>query len=73
MSSSFPHASHRYARGIGGHLESHTLERTSNVPFVAMLTGAQGPQAFTELLNEGKGLNAALALALALAMALRRV
>lgn len=58
---------------MGGNLEPDTLARTSNVPFAAMLTGAQGPRAFAELLDEGKGLNAALALALALAMALRRV
>ena len=66
------HADSRYARGLGGSLPPEHAAQTSNVPFLAMLTGAQGPAPFGKLLDESKVLNAAVAAAVAALWALRR-
>ena len=57
------HTDSRHARGMGGELPSEVAARTSNVPFVALLTGAQGSVggALRALADETKVLNAACA------------
>lgn len=68
------HADSRYARGMGGEpLPADIAARTSNVPFWAMLSGAQGSGAFAALIDEAKLLNAACAAAVAAIWALRRL
>lgn len=68
------HADSRYARGMGGEpLPADMAARTSNVPFWAMLSGAQGSGAFAALFDEAKVLNAACATAVAAMWALRRL
>ena len=67
------HSDSRYARGMGGNLTPEVAGKTSNVPFLAMLTGAQGDGAFSALATEAKGLNAACAAGLAAIWVLRRL
>lgn len=67
------HTDSRYARGLGGEITPAHAAQTSNVPFVAMLSGAQGPGAFSALLSEAKVVNAALATCAAALWALRRL
>jgi hypothetical protein len=58
------HTDSRYRRGMGGTLDPWYDSQTSNVPFVAMLSGKQGSvsQAFSDLaFNEIKPLNALMA------------
>lgn len=66
------HADSRYARGMGGDLPPAIAERTSNVPFLALLTGKQGDGALSKLFSEIKGLNAAAGVAAAALWTLRR-
>jgi uncharacterized membrane protein len=57
------HTDSRYRRGLGGTLDPWYDSQTSNVPFTAMLSGKQGSvsQAFSDLANEIKPLNALMA------------
>lgn len=57
------HSDSRFRRGMGGTLDPHYDSVTSNVPFVAMLTGRQGAigKAANDLFQEIKPLNAAMA------------
>lgn len=57
------HTDSRFRRNMGGSLDPHYDSQTSNIPFVAMLTGKQGSvsQAFANLANEIKPLNALIA------------
>ncbi|EED90745.1 predicted protein [Thalassiosira pseudonana CCMP1335] len=61
------HTDSRFRRGMGGTLSNEYDEKTSNVPFLAMLSGKQGNvvDVCRELCWEGKGLNAVLALGVA--------
>ena len=65
------HSDSRYARGMGGFMPPELAAKTSNVPFLAMATGAQGSGAFGALLDEAKLLNAACAAAAAALWLLR--
>jgi prenyl protein peptidase len=67
------HHDSRVRRGIGGNLSVEHDAKTSNIPFVAMVSGAQGDGAFAALYNEAKGVNAAVAMCFAAWLALRRV
>ena len=69
------HADFRHRRGMGGSLSAELDASTSNVPFAAMLSGAQGgvAEAFTALTQELKLSNASLGAAVALWLAVRRV
>lgn len=58
------HQDYRYRRGIGGSLPSSTEAVTSNVPFLALLSGSQS---WSNLYYETKWTNAGLSLALLLA------
>ena len=62
----------RFRRGLGGTLSPAHDAQTSNVPFYALATGAQGAGAWAALLDEAKGLNAGLAVLLAVAVAAKR-
>ena len=66
------HQDSRFRRGLGGSLPPAVDAKTSNVPFLAMLTGVQGAGAFGDLAKELKPLNAAAAVAVAVGFALRR-
>lgn len=69
------HTDSRHKRGMGGYLEKDVEVMTSNVPFLAMLTGRQGSsvtspvdnviESFTEFGKEVKPLNALLAMGMA--------
>jgi len=67
------HADYRHRRGLGGSLPPETEAVTSLVPFVAMLSGAQGnvAAAFSALFSEIKASNAAAGVAFAAIRALR--
>ena len=67
------HTDSRYRRGMGGTLPPEHDTMTSNVPFLAMLTGAQGEGAFSKLTIEAKALNAACGVGVAALWALRRL
>jgi uncharacterized membrane protein len=67
------HTDSRFRRGMGGTLEPGYASQTSNVPFMAMLTGKQGSGSWSALLNETKPLNAALAVGMSSLWVLRRV
>ena len=69
------HLDSRHRRGMGGSLSAELDASTSNVPFAAMLSGAQGgvAEAFTALTQELKLSNASLGAAVALWLAVRRV
>ncbi|GMH88309.1 hypothetical protein TrVE_jg7342 [Triparma verrucosa] len=68
------HQDYRFRRGWGGVLTEEMDERTSNVPFLAMVMGKQGGvgEVFGKMVEEGKGLNAGVAILTAGALALRR-
>lgn len=57
------HTDSRFRRGMGGSLDPFYDSVTSNVPFLAMITGRQGSvsQAFTKLVEDIKPLNAGIA------------
>jgi len=60
------HTDSRYRRGLGGTLDPQYASLTSNVPFAAMLSGRQGPDALaTWMTEEVKPLNALVATAVA--------
>jgi len=59
------HTDSRHRRGMGGNLSAELDEKTSNVPFLAILNGNQGPNALGNLYDEIKGLNALIAVGLA--------
>ena len=69
------HADYRHRRGLGGTLPEELDACTSLVPFVAMLSGAQGgvAPAFAALAQELKASNAAAGAGVALCLALRRM
>ena len=71
------HADYRHRRGLGRTLPPELDAATSNVPFVAMLLGAQqggsAAAAFSALADEVKGSNAAAGVAVSLLWTLRRV
>ena len=58
---------------MGGVLTADVEERTSNIPFVALLLGRQGEGAFSQLLSEAKLLNAGLAAGVAALWTLKRL
>lgn len=65
------HQDYRFRRGMGGTLSPETDARTSNIPFLALLTGAQEESwlgGWEKLGEEVKGLNVLAAVALALAL-----
>ena len=66
------HADEASLRALAPGLTPEMAATTSNVPFAAMLTGAQGAGSFSSLLGEAKGLNALVAASLAVLWALRR-
>ncbi|KAL3902737.1 MAG: hypothetical protein SGARI_005696, partial [Bacillariaceae sp.] len=57
------HTDSRFRRGMGGTLPPEYDCQTSNLPFVAMLTGKQGSGCWSALANEIKPLNAGLGVA----------
>lgn len=63
------HQDSRYRRGMGGSLPKDLDEKTSSLPFVALLTGVQS---WGALADELKWSNAAAAVAVALLLAARR-
>lgn len=64
------HQDYRYRRGSGGYLSPEMDAQTSNVPFLAMIRGAQSVDA---LLSEIKWTNAGLGATVAALIALRRL
>ena len=64
------HQDERYRRGMGGTLSKEKDEKTSNIPFAALLSGRQQ---WTPLMKEMKWENAGLALCLTSITALRRI
>lgn len=68
------HTDSRYRRGMGGNLEEKYESQTSNVPFLAMLSGRQGEvlDVCREMSEEIKPLNAAIAVGVAGIWVLRR-
>jgi uncharacterized membrane protein len=67
------HTDSRFRRGMGGTLPPKYDCQTSNIPFVAMLTGKQGSGCWASLAQEIKPLNAALGLAMSALWILRKV
>ena len=67
------HQDYRHRRGQGGQLPPEYDALTSNLPFVAMLSGAQGPVAdvFAALASELKQSNALIGASVALLWTLR--
>lgn len=55
------HTDSRYRRGMGGRLTPEEDAQTSNLPFWALVNGAQGDGAMGRLVQETKPLNLALA------------
>jgi uncharacterized membrane protein len=66
------HTDSRFRRGMGGTLPPQYECQTSNIPFLAMITGKQHG-GFEALGNEIKPLNAALAVAASSMWVLRRI
>lgn len=67
------HTDSRYRRHIGGTLDPLYDSLTSNVPFLAMITGRQGPDAMRKFVTEElKPVNTVLAVAAATLWTLRR-
>ena len=68
------HTDSRFRRGMGGSLSKEYDEATSNVPFVALLTGAQGNvlDVMKDFSGEVKPLNAAIALGVSGLWVMRR-
>lgn len=64
------HQDYRYRRGMGGYLSPEKEEKTSVVPFRALLTGKQS---WKDLSNEMKWSNAGLAAAYGLFLGARRI
>jgi uncharacterized membrane protein len=64
------HQDYRYRRRSGGYLSPEMDAQTSNVPFLAMIRGAQSVDA---LMSEMKWTNAGLGVAAAALMTLRRL
>lgn len=68
------HTDSRFRRGMGGILPPHYESKTSNVPFVAMMTGKQGSGSWEHLVTrEIKPLNAALGVVVSSLWILRRI
>jgi prenyl protein peptidase len=67
------HQDSRGRRGIGGSLPAEIDAKTSNIPFLAIISGAQGDGAFEALYNESKGVNAAVGMFLAAWLAFGRM
>jgi uncharacterized membrane protein len=67
------HTDSRFRRGMGGTLPPHYDCQTSNVPFLAMMTGKQGSGCWENLINEIKPLNAAIGVAASSLWILRKV
>lgn len=66
------HTDSRFRRGMGGTLHPEYDSQTSNVPFVAMITGRQ-PDCWEALAKETKPLNAGVALLASSLWVLRRI
>jgi uncharacterized membrane protein len=66
------HTDSRFRRGMGGTLPPSYDCQTSNVPFVAMLTGKQGSNCWGQLINEIKPINAAIGITMSMLWILRR-
>ncbi|KAL7567967.1 hypothetical protein ACA910_019676 [Epithemia clementina (nom. ined.)] len=68
------HSDSRFRRGIGGHLDPVVDSQTSNIPFLALLSGKQGAptKSFEHLISETKPLNATIALVAATTWVLSR-
>lgn len=64
------HQDSRYLRGSGGYLSQDKYEKTSNIPFVALLNGSQS---WKQLDKEIKWSNASIGVALAALAALSRM
>ena len=64
------HQDERYRRGMGGSLSKEKDEKTSNIPFAALITGRQQ---WTPLMNEMKWENAGIALCFTSLTAMRRI
>ena len=67
------HTDSRFRRGMGGTLEPGYASQTSNVPFMALLTGKQGSGSWSALAQETKPLNVALAVGMSSLWVLRKV
>jgi uncharacterized membrane protein len=64
------HQDSRYRRCMGGSLSKEKDEKTSNIPFLAFLSGNQQ---WSSLIDEIKWTNAALASLIALGFTLKRL
>lgn len=64
------HQDSRHRRNMGGTLSKEKDEKTSNIPFVAFLSGNQQ---WSSLLHEIKWTNAALASLVALGLAFKKI
>jgi uncharacterized membrane protein len=64
------HQDQRFLRGSGGYLSKEKYEKTSNIPFLAFLSGKQS---FTQLYSEIKWSNASIAIALSMLLHLKRL
>eukprot|EP00536_Pseudo-nitzschia_multiseries_P017201 jgi/Psemu1/224085/e_gw1.1425.6.1 len=67
------HTDSRFRRGMGGVLHPEYDCQTSNIPFLAMITGRQNDDCWAGLSREIKPLNAAMAVAASSLWVLRRV
>ena len=69
------HTDSRHRRGMGGELDAELDAASSNIPCLALLSGAQGDvsEAMRALACEGKAINAALSLAVAASLLLRHI
>ena len=68
------HTDSRFRRGMGGYLDPGIESQTSNVPFLALLSGKQGSpiESFSKLQQETKPLNALIAVGAATIWVLSR-
>ena len=67
------HTDSRFRRGMGGSLPPEYECQTSNVPFLATLSGKQGGAAWSTLATELKPLNAGVAILASSLWILRKV
>jgi len=67
------HTDSRFRRGMGGTLSPYYESQTSNVPFVAILSGRQGSGSWQGLVGDLKPLNATVAVAASSLWVLRRL
>ena len=67
------HSDSRFRRGMGGVLDPMYESQTSNIPFVAILTGKQGSGSWEALIREMKPWNAIVAIGISSLWVLRRI